>query len=103
MEPTNIIQFPVKHSYIHTHQLPEDAPHGWGTAYKHFVRKYADIPGQLDSAEIPTQKEFWTNEVEQCKKNLDSAVTRGNDKEIDRLFDQLFIAESRFNKETSNK
>ncbi len=91
---------PMPYQYIHTHELPENAPHGWGTAFSHFTRKYNDLPGMLDEKEIPSNIKFWTDEVERCKIRVESAVKNGNSKAVDRAFNELTVAISRLNKES---
>lgn len=88
---------PIPYVCIHTHEFPENAPYGWGTAFNHFNRKYDDIPGMLEEHTIPTNVEFWTKEVEQCKKNLKIAVEIG--KGVEKAFDQLSVASNRLTKE----
>lgn len=95
-----IPSMPVPYTYIHTHELPENAPHGWGTAFSHFTRKYNDLPGMVEENEIPSNLQFWTDEVERCKIQVEYAVKKGNNKAIDRAFDQLTVAISRLNKES---
>jgi hypothetical protein len=86
---------------IHTHEFPENAPHGWGTAYKHFTRKYEDIPGMLDEKDIPSNLQFWTDEVEKCRIALDVAIKSENNKKINKALGEYLTAKNRLEKEAT--
>lgn len=88
---------------IHTHEFPENAPHGWGTAYQHFTRKYEDIPGQLDEKDIPSNVEFWTKEVERLKFALEVATATPNSRMVDKAFGQYMLAKRRLEKEMNRQ
>jgi hypothetical protein len=86
---------------IHTHEFPENTPHGWGTAYSQFVRKYEDIPGQLDEKDIPSNVQFWTNEVEKWKFAMEAAIATGNSVRVDKAFEQYTLCKRRLDKESA--
>lgn len=89
----------LHYKFHHCHEFPENSPHGWGTAFMHFTRKWNDIPGQVAVSDIPSQKTFWTLELEKCEAMLQLAIDSKNPKEMDRWFESLRVVQLRFEQE----
>lgn len=85
----------TEYKFIHSHQFPENAPHGWGTAFIDFETNWNKIPGQVKVKEIPSQDVFWNAEVLRCEVMLTIAIESKDGKRMEIAFDQLLTAKAR--------
>lgn len=96
--PYNLSLQSLSYHHQNTHEF-SDLPYGWGTMYSWFDSTHNTIEGLVDINNIPSNNDFWKNEVESCKAVLELAIQAGNTKEIEAAFESYHTATLRLEKE----